>query len=142
MDAALYGHLDAVKWIVSQLGSDCLSVTDLNGDTAILRVRNCGGQQAMVEYIFDVLGGEALRVAASGETQLQLLENRQGTDDAQPETLALLRCLAIDPGRAAGAALLSRTAGARQGDAWCRQLSRCCDARRTAEDRLRERVAE
>ena len=52
----------------------------------------------MVEYTFDVLGGAGLRVTSNdGGTPLLMLEADEGTDDAEPETLAHLRRLLAIP---------------------------------------------
>jgi len=74
MMAAPEGHLDVVKWIVSQHRPDCLRAANNTGLTPVFSV--CvHGQPAVVEYIFDVLDGAALRVADNyGETPLLLLE--------------------------------------------------------------------
>ena len=89
-------HLDVIKWIVSQLGLECLSVTANSGQTVVSYECGCG-HLAAVEYIFDVLGGEALRVGdRRGDTPLQVLENREGSHRAQPALQAHLhRLLAI-----------------------------------------------
>ena len=79
MIAAREGRLDVVKWIVSRLGLDCLRTTSNRdgadiGETAVFYACVMGWP-AVVEYIFDVLGGEALRVSdEDGETPLQVLE--------------------------------------------------------------------
>ena len=73
-ETAINGQLDVLKWIVSQLGPDCLRATNHNRETAVFEA--CyNNHLAVVEYIFDVLDGAALRVADNyGETPLLLLE--------------------------------------------------------------------
>ena len=54
---------DVVKWIVSQLGPDFLRTANCNGWITVYGACH-GGQPAVVEYIFDVVGGAALRETA------------------------------------------------------------------------------
>jgi len=81
--AAQNRQLPMLQWIVSQLGHNCLSSADNHGQTAVFS--GCyEGHLAVVEYIFDVLGGAALRVAdTDSDAPLRMLERYEGTEFAQ-----------------------------------------------------------
>jgi len=65
VDVAYAGHVDVLKWGVSQFGPDCLRATDNGGSTAVIYACHGGRSRQVV----------ALRVRnKAGDAPLQMLE--------------------------------------------------------------------